>query len=557
MTRFRLIGIVCGLTVSVGVGWGVKNLAEAASEKATSDLLALQSWAYQLNGKEVPRQESLLPYLPYLRSRKTSIAEVATLAVLCEVKADQATVATMGFYKTVLGPLGASPTDSVEAQAHKARIEARQDEFLNQLKEPLDAAVDRGLSDAFSKEDMTGGGGGVSGKGKLIGEIIAAQSDQYKTQLAYRHMQSVLFDRCEALARSEAGPRSLAESGAKVVVEGVKKKSMMQFWLVLRNQTGRDLHHVTLSVFVAPPPPRKPDATGLVKGLGRGVSAAAGEDGAEEMATNGNRFANSVSDYEKLGALPLRVFYHIPLIPAGQEVRARFGGSPFGKSPSTFSLWCDEGTWEHANFGGLDELRAQVDAHANELKGKRDERAAQSQPRSAVRTPSSRLPNRNIENLANNSPLRSVPKPSMPGEAPAKTQKTKQAKASASAEKLDYFQELQGSWQVIEQVENGRDVSAEIRRNHWVVTRTENSFIVKAGSRFWNSGTWTVDDTKDPVQITQNIEKGQGSGKVKHIIVKLEDNTLYACIGDQTPNDFQSPRGRNLVSTKAVRVPSR
>ena len=41
--------------------------------------------------------------------------------------------------------------------------------------------------------------------------------------------------------------------------------------------------------------------------------------------------------------LPQRVFYHIPLVPAGQEVKTQFGASPLGESPATFSLWCDEG----------------------------------------------------------------------------------------------------------------------------------------------------------------------------------------------------------------------
>ena len=106
---------------------------------------------------------------------------------------------------------------------------------------------------------------------------------------------------------------------------------------------------------------------------------------------------------------------------------------------------------------------------------------------------------------------------------------------------------------MIEQIENGRDISAEIRRNRWTVTRKNNTFTVKSGAGFWSSGTWTVDDTKDPVELTLTIEKGQGAGKVRHMIVKLEGGVLHACAGDETPKDFRSSRGQNLVGTKAVR----
>ncbi|SIO64999.1 uncharacterized domain TIGR03067 protein [Singulisphaera sp. GP187] len=123
-----------------------------------------------------------------------------------------------------------------------------------------------------------------------------------------------------------------------------------------------------------------------------------------------------------------------------------------------------------------------------------------------------------------------------------------------TAEKTDYFQELQGSWKVVEQVENGRDISVEMRRNNWTITRTGDTYVLKSNLGFFASGTWTVDDTKDPVELTQYVKKGKGAGKARHLIVKLEGDVLYYCGGEETPDDFHSPPGKNLVNAKAIRM---
>ena len=235
----------------------------------------------------------------------------------------------------------------------------------------------------------------------------------------------------------------------------------------------------------------------------------------------------SVSDYEKLRALPYRVFYHIPLVPAGQEVTTQLGGSPLGESPVTFSLWCDEGAREHTKFDGLDELTVQVEEFKKEFLAKQEDAKARrkglfgngrSQPTEA--------------NGLTKKTSRPSTERSTPGRKSSTTPEAEQAKTGEPLQKLDYFQELQGSWKVVEQVENGRDISAEMRRNHWIITRTGDSFVLKSNLGFFASGTWTVDDTKDPVEITQTVKKGQGAGKVRHLIVKLENDELSYCGGD-------------------------
>ena len=133
--------VALALIASVGIGWGVLKTAKAASGSTTSGLLALPSSNYQINGKEVSAPPSLLAYLPYLKSRQAAIAEFATLSVLCEVKADQAGLASSDFFQSSMTMVGVTSKESPAALKWRQRVEARQDEFLNQLSGPMDAAV--------------------------------------------------------------------------------------------------------------------------------------------------------------------------------------------------------------------------------------------------------------------------------------------------------------------------------------------------------------------------------------------------------------------------------
>ena len=136
---------------------------------------------------------------------------------------------------------------------------------------------------------MLASNGEAPKNGKVIGNIIATQSDQYKTELALRRMQSILYDRCESLARSEAGGAGLAGRGT-LRCRRAAEESMLQFWMVLRNQTGKT--SITLRCQLSCPLlPRRTGRSRLVGALGGMVGAASGEDGAGEVVKNGSRFA--------------------------------------------------------------------------------------------------------------------------------------------------------------------------------------------------------------------------------------------------------------------------
>ncbi len=103
-------------------GWlaflGVPGAAPALAGE--TDVLSLVSWQYLLNGKEVPREPSLLPYVPYMRSRDAAVAEVAALSVVCEVTGDQASHAAVGFQRKAEQILSMNP-NLFEDPADKAQ----------------------------------------------------------------------------------------------------------------------------------------------------------------------------------------------------------------------------------------------------------------------------------------------------------------------------------------------------------------------------------------------------------------------------------------------------
>jgi hypothetical protein len=281
------------------------SLARAAEPDVgdRSKVLGLVSLEYQLLGRDHPRNHDLQPYKPLFGSKEPGVAEVAKSSVLWELAAIRPAIADQEFQAKVEEFLG------VDASGR-----------------PNLGAIRRFIEDDFMA--------------KSFNDIIQTQNDRYKSHLRLAEMQDKLWDRAEALAKERAGK---GELDPKVIDISFGPKKGVGWTIVVRNRSKEPIPCLTLTATAkrTPLPPGNPGGDLF---LGALTAAITGEEDAGKVAKSGAEFQESVANYRKLQEHPVRIFAHVPTLPAGgvwEVMLLRSTQDLVHCESATFSLWGD------------------------------------------------------------------------------------------------------------------------------------------------------------------------------------------------------------------------
>ena len=129
-----------------GLGLFVICPASPAQGNAESGLLSIVSLEYQINGDKVPREWTLLPYLPYLKMNHPGIVEVAAMATLCQEVAIQHDLAVIARQRSASDLFLLPGTDIPGSRQGTATLDSVMKEFRDVMRGPLIAAAKKGRS---------------------------------------------------------------------------------------------------------------------------------------------------------------------------------------------------------------------------------------------------------------------------------------------------------------------------------------------------------------------------------------------------------------------------
>lgn len=117
------------------------------------------------------------------------------------------------------------------------------------------------------------------------------------------------------------------------------------------------------------------------------------------------------------------------------------------------------------------------------------------------------------------------------------------APQKADAPKSKTLQAIQGTWVFTNA--NGQDATGQ---PEVLLTLTDNKYVQTAGGQFLESGTFTIDETKKPIQIEIKVLEGKDAGQTQYGIFELTSPTEMKCkVNDAgvlvKPTDFTMVEG--------------
>lgn len=116
--------------------------------------------------------------------------------------------------------------------------------------------------------------------------------------------------------------------------------------------------------------------------------------------------------------------------------------------------------------------------------------------------------------------------------------------------------ELEGDWQMIEGVFNGKAMNATMMQWAKRVTRGNVTSVV-AGPQTMLKASFTLDNSKNPTEIDYTIVEGTNRGKTQPGIVELKGDILKICMsapGNDRPREFVSKPGDGRSYTAWRRI---
>jgi uncharacterized protein (TIGR03067 family) len=111
---------------------------------------------------------------------------------------------------------------------------------------------------------------------------------------------------------------------------------------------------------------------------------------------------------------------------------------------------------------------------------------------------------------------------------------------------------IEGVWACIEATNGGQKIPDE-KASQLRLTLTANGFKTQLGEQVLFDSTYTLDESKSPVEIDMIGTEGDLKGKPGLGIVKLDSGTLTLCYvlpgGGERPKAFASPSGSKVFLT--------
>jgi hypothetical protein len=325
----------------------------AVGSEDTFDVLRLVSLEYWLDGQKYPRDHSLPPYIPLLASRNKGAREVAALSAVWEIyvweyprafdrsvaSAKRVIAMTLPFAN--VPPLPTSPTPpKVPTNLKIALAQAMRDGTLSAYQNANFPQL------VFKEKDPD-----------HIDDLFQSSADVSQVKLNINKMQAVLWNRAEALAKTNTRTDNSREDDIEVrAVFGSENN-----WgtMTVRNKSTTALQHFTLAV-TAPTKKLPPGNPGLDLVLGMGVTTAARGSDSERNFTAGANLAGSVVNERAIWAMPVRRFIHVPKLAPGVTLKVQVFSSEadFVKTESAaYSIWANGIAIENRGLPEYDEAK--------------------------------------------------------------------------------------------------------------------------------------------------------------------------------------------------------
>ncbi len=109
---------------------------------------------------------------------------------------------------------------------------------------------------------------------------------------------------------------------------------------------------------------------------------------------------------------------------------------------------------------------------------------------------------------------------------------------------------IQGTWEVVEFIANGRSVPDEVRSKIKVVIKDDKMEITGTGGLDKREYVFKLDPKKNPKEIDAILQFEPFKGKTSHAIYDLDGDKLKLCMPNtpttERPTEFKAPTGSKL-----------
>jgi uncharacterized protein (TIGR03067 family) len=116
---------------------------------------------------------------------------------------------------------------------------------------------------------------------------------------------------------------------------------------------------------------------------------------------------------------------------------------------------------------------------------------------------------------------------------------------------LAELKNLRGTWQLVEEIEDGKQMPAEEANKNKLTFDTTGRWKVEIDGKVVGEGTATIDPTRKPKTIDYTFTKGDGNGARFIAIYELDGDSFRHCgvLRGTRPSEFSSKPGSGQILT--------